>query len=131
MKKKRQKIMKVLIVDDSAILRYRLKDILSAIQEIEIVGEAQDVKEAIEFTKKLKPDVVILDIRMPKGTGFNVLKYIKKEHPDTIVIMLTNYPYPQYSKKCMDLGADFFFDKFNEFDRLIDVLEKIITNSPA
>jgi len=117
--------MKVLIVDDSVILRDRLREMLSGIQGIEIIGEVQDEFEAIEFTKKLKPDMVILDIRMPRGNGFGVLQYIKKEQPDTIVIMLTNYPYPQYRKKCMDLGADYFFDKLTEFERIPEMLKQI------
>jgi DNA-binding NarL/FixJ family response regulator len=123
--------MKVLIADDSEYMRERLIEMLSELKNVEIIGQAQDAPEAIKSIRELRPDVVILDIRMPGRNGIEVLQKIKKYKKAPIVIMFTNYPYPQYRKKCMDLGADFFFDKFNEFDKLIDVLEKIITNSPA
>jgi DNA-binding NarL/FixJ family response regulator len=66
---------------------------------------------------------------MNGGRGIEVLKYIKKIEPVTLVIILTNYPYPQYLKKCMDLGADFFFDKSTEFEKVTEVCEQLIQDS--
>jgi DNA-binding NarL/FixJ family response regulator len=115
-------------VDDSAVLRERLTTMLSELEGIEIIGQAKGPLEAQEAIPKLKPDVVILDIRMPGGNGIEVLKNIKNGRNPPLVIMFTNYPYPQYRKKCMDGGADFFFDKSTEFEKLAAVLKKLIKN---
>lgn len=121
--------MKVFIADDSVLVRERLIAMISELPEIEVIGEAQDSQEATNLILKLKPDAVILDIRMPGGSGIDVLKNIKKENNRTKVIMFTNYPSPQYRKKCMDTGADFFFDKSTEFHKIIKVFKKIIQES--
>lgn len=118
--------MKVFIADDSSVVRERLIAMLSNLEEIESIGQAQDVGEAINSIEELKPDAVILDIQMPGGSGIEVLKHIKKEQPATVVIMLTNYPYSQYRQECMDEGADFFFDKSLEFERVIEVCKGLV-----
>lgn len=120
--------MKVLIVDDSAIVRERLKAMLSEITELEDISQARDSLEAISSFQKLNPEVVILDIRMPGGSGIDVLKKIKKSIQPPVVIVLTNYPYPQYRRKCLDAGADFFFDKSTEFDKVTEVLNQMSKN---
>ena len=121
--------MKVFIADDSAVVRERLVEMISELPGIEIIGQAQEALEATNAIMKLKPDVVILDIRMPGGSGLNVLKDIKKYTDAPVVIMFTGYPYPQYRQRCMDAGADFFFNKSTEFDRVTEVLEQLIRNS--
>ena len=125
MTKKQKKILRVFIVDDSAVIRERLETMLSELKGIEIIGQAKSSTEAEEAIPKLKPDVVILDIRMHGGNGIEVLKNIKKDKNPPLVMMLTNYPYPQYRKKCKDAGADFFFDKSTEFDEIFEILKKL------
>ncbi|MFQ5708746.1 MAG: response regulator transcription factor [bacterium] len=115
----------VLIADDSALVRDRLYTALSDLEDVEVVGQAQSGLEAIESIRKLKPEVVILDIRMPSGTGIDVLQNIKNNGCSPIVIVLTNYPFPQYRRKCLDAGADFFFDKSIEFLKITEVLKKL------
>lgn len=117
--------MKVFIADDSTVLRERLVEMLSELPGIEIIGQAQDVAEALTSIKKLNPDVVILDIRMPGGSGIDVLQDIKKDKQAPLVIVLTNYPYPQYRKKCLGLGADYFFDKSTEFEKITEVVKQM------
>jgi DNA-binding NarL/FixJ family response regulator len=116
--------MKVFIADDSAVLRERLAEMLSELPGIEIAGYAQDVPEALASIKRLNPDAVILDIRMPGGSGIDVLQDIKKDNRTTLVIVLTNFPYPQYRKKCLELGADYFFDKSTEFEKVPQVFKQ-------
>ncbi len=118
-------MIRVLIVDDSALIRERLKTMLSEIAGVEIVGEAEDKMEAIASNDRLHPDVVILDIRLPRGNGIEVLQNIKGNNPSVTIIMLTNYPYPQYRRKCMEAGADFFLDKSTEFEKVSEVLMKL------
>jgi DNA-binding NarL/FixJ family response regulator len=68
---------------------------------------------------------------MPGGSGIDVLSKIKKDRSAPMVIVLTNYPYPQYRKKCMDCGADFFFDKSTEFGKVIEVIESMAGQSKS
>lgn len=118
--------MKVLIADDSEVVCERLTATLSEIAGIEIIGKAGDTPEAIDSIHQLHPDAVILDIRMPGGSGIEVLKSIKKTNASPVIIVLTNYPYPQYRKTCMTLGADFFFDKSTEFEKVAQALKALI-----
>lgn len=118
--------MKVLIVDDSAILRKKLKEMISEIEGIDIISEAKNPLEAMRSIKTINPDVVILDIRLNRESGIDLLEKIKKSRPDTKVIMFTNYPYPQYRKKCKELGADFFFDKATEFEKVTEVFRNLM-----
>lgn len=117
--------MKVFIADDSAKVRERLIDVFAGFNEIEFIGMAQDADQAAKSIRKLKPDVVILDIRMPGGSGIDVLENIKENEIAPVTIIYTNYPYPQYRKKCMDAGAEFFFDKSTESEKMIEVLEQL------
>jgi Response regulator containing a CheY-like receiver domain and an HTH DNA-binding domain len=70
--------------------------------------------------------VVLLDIHLLNGNGIDVLQRLKKEKPAPAVIILTNYPYPQYRQKCLEAGADFFFVKSTEFDQVVPALRKLI-----
>jgi len=123
--------MKIFLADDSVPVRERIKEMLAEIPGIEITGEAGDGLEAIKAIGELKPDAVILDIRMPGANGIEVLENIKRENPALLVIVLTYYPYPQYQEKCQDLGADFFFDKSTEFEKVTDVLKQFIQDSQS
>jgi DNA-binding NarL/FixJ family response regulator len=118
-----KKVINVFISDDSPVVRVRLSNIFKEVKGINIVGEAQDVKESIELIRQLKPDVVILDISMPDGSGIDVLKSVKSINNSTKFIILTNYPFAQYKKICMESGADYFFDKSNEFDKVVEAVK--------
>jgi len=118
--------MRFLIADDTDVLRARLVDIISEIKGTEIVGEARNLEEVMEAVEKLSPDVVILDIRMPGGNGFTALEQIKKRENPPIVIMFTNYPFLQYRKRSMVLGADYFFYKAIEFEKLVGLITDLI-----
>jgi DNA-binding NarL/FixJ family response regulator len=117
--------MKILIVDDSKIVCNGLQQMLTNIADVEIVGQAYNGKDAIQSISKAKPDVVILDIRMPDKSGIDVLKDIRDKKLPIRVIILTNYPYPQYRKKCEELGADYFFDKVTEIENIPNLIEEL------
>jgi DNA-binding NarL/FixJ family response regulator len=120
---------KVLIVDDSDIMRERLVTIISEIEGVKVIGQAQNADEAMELVEKLEPDAVILDIRMTGESGISVLQKIKTKKPAPIVIVFTNYPYPQYRQICLKLGADFFLDKSSEFHKLPEILKELVHRS--
>ena len=118
--------MKLFIVDDSEIMRDRLTTMFSDIKDVEVVGYAEETIEAIKLIREISPDIVILDIRIPGGSGIDVLENIKKEKNSPIVIVLTNYPYPQYRERCIKLGAEYFFDKSTEFNDVYEVIQLLV-----
>ena len=114
--------MNVFIVEDSDIVREHMQSMLSAIPGVEVVGYAVDELGAIERINTLLPDVVTLDISLKPGSGINVLEYIKKQHPKTKVIVLTNYTDEFSANSCRRAGADCFFDKTFQFSRVRSAL---------
>lgn len=118
--------MKVFIADDSSEIRKRIIAMLSDLEErIETIREAGNVQDAINSIHEFDPDVVILDIRMPGGSGIDVLQKIEKRNKVPVIIILTNYPHSQYRKKCMEAGADFFFNKSRDFEEIVKVVSRI------
>jgi DNA-binding NarL/FixJ family response regulator len=115
----------VFIADDSLILRERLVTMLDELAGINVVGQAQTVAEAMTGIQNLKPDVVILDIRMPDGSGLDVLQSVKQGQAAPVVIVLTQYSYPPYRDRCLAAGADYFFDKAAEFTQIPEVLAQL------
>ncbi|HEY2986972.1 MAG TPA: response regulator transcription factor [Candidatus Binatia bacterium] len=115
--------MKVFIVDDSPIVRDRLMTMFSEVEGIEVIGQAENAVEATERIVALRPDAVVMDIRLASGNGIDVLRSIKKDRPDIEVIMLTLYPYPQYRESCMKAGASFFLDKSTGFEKITEALK--------
>ena len=117
--------LKVFIADDSLEVRNRLKEMLKENKFIQLMGEAEDAEQAIIALRDLKPDVVILDIHMPRGDGMRALKDIKMMNPERIAIIFTAFPYPQYRQAYLTAGADYFFDKTNEVQKMVDVLTEL------
>lgn len=116
----------IFIADDSDTLRERLTTMLLEIEGAQVVGQARNAAEAVEGIRSLNPDIVILDIQMPGGSGIDVLKTIKRYARPPVVMMLTNHAHPQYRKKCMDWGADFFLDKSREFESLAAICKSLV-----
>lgn len=121
----RKSAMDVVVIDDSEIIRTRLTELLSSLEDVQVIGEAENALDGTRIVREMAPEVVILDIKMPLGSGLDVLRNISKSNPETKVIVLTNYPYEQYRTKCRELGARYFFDKSTEFDKLPGVLDQL------
>ncbi len=113
------------MVDDSPVVRERLQNMLSEIPGVEVVGEAENAEQARLKIPLENPEVVILDISMPGESGIDLLRFLKTMEIVPVVMMLTNYPYPQYREESLEAGADFFFDKSSEFLQLIDVVRDL------
>jgi DNA-binding NarL/FixJ family response regulator len=124
----RRKKMRVFIADDSAAIVERLADLLREIPGVELAGHASDAMEAIRCIQRIKPDAVILDFQMPGGSGLDVLRAIGPDHPGLCVLICTNYPYPQYREECLGAGANFFLDKFSEFEKIPAILRGLTGN---
>jgi two-component system response regulator DevR len=82
--------LKLLLVDDSELVRMGLRALLMAEQAIQIVGEAGNVASAVEAADKFRPDVVLMDIRLPDGTGFDACRLIQQRLPETKILFLTS-----------------------------------------
>jgi DNA-binding NarL/FixJ family response regulator len=117
--------LKVFISDDSATIRKRLVTMALDLPGMDVVGQAKNAPGSLAAIRQTRPDVVILDIRMPGGNGIEVLREVKKLDPAPKVIVFTNYAQAQYRKKGEEAGADFFFDKSTEFDKLPQALEQV------
>jgi DNA-binding NarL/FixJ family response regulator len=121
--------LEVFIADDSSVIRERLTELLTGIENVVVVGEAGDVASAHEGIATTKPDVAIVDIRMPGGNGIDVLRRVKSARRDRpSVIMYTNYALPQYRKACTEAGADFFFDKGSGTAALARAIQELASN---
>ena len=118
--------MRILIVDDSELIRQRLVDVIQDMEQAEIIGLAGNAEEAYHYFNGSSPDVCILDIHLPGENGIKILDKIKRKNKEVKIIILTNFPYPQYRKKCIELGADYFVDKSEEFGSIQKILEEIL-----
>ena len=115
----------VFVVDDSPLVRERLIGMVSELPNVAVVGQAEIAFEGINAVRKLRPDAVVLDISMPGGSGLQALEQIKRDHPFCVAIMLTNFATEQYREKSLQLGADYFFDKSGEFEKVVEVLRNM------
>ena len=118
--------MKILIADDSRMIRDRLKNLIVDISGATLIGEATDAQEVIEETRILEPDLVILDFQIPGGTGLTTLQTIKALPCHPLVLVLTACASPEYRLKCLQAGADYFFDKAFEIDKVQESLLQLI-----
>lgn len=116
---------RVVLVDDSQIVRERVASALSAAGSIEVVGQGNDVVEGLRLIEQTKPDLLILDISLPGESGVSLLEKVKKNHLVPRVMMLTNQDHPRLRQHCQELGADHYFYKPTEFEKLIDLCLKL------
>lgn len=112
---------KVLVADDHEVVRTGIASLLAG-SDIKIVAEAQNGKEAIKLAVKHKPDVVLMDIRMPDCDGLDALDKIHRELPDTRVVMLSTYDNPTYVARSVALGASDYVLKGASRQQLISTI---------
>jgi len=119
--------LRVFLVEDSAVIRERLTESISSLSHVEVVGHADTESGAISALDRVPSDAVVLDLQLRHGHGLNVLKALRgtPERPRPTVIVLTNFTSPQYRGRSMEFGADYFFDKSRDYDRVCDVLEEL------
>jgi DNA-binding NarL/FixJ family response regulator len=115
----------VLLVDDQEVVRVGVGALIDRQPEMEVVGEAGTVREAVEQAKALSPDVVVLDVRLPGGNGLDACRQIKADRPETRVIMLTSFPDDELLFDAIASGADGYVLKQIGSDELIRALERV------
>jgi DNA-binding NarL/FixJ family response regulator len=118
--------MKILIADDSSLFRDRIKSLLKNLNDKSVVYEAENGEEAFQIIRDKKPDLAILDIRMPELSGIEVLKKIRELKMEIKVCILTNYAYPIYKRKCIEAGADYFLRKTDDFEEIETIVRDIL-----
>jgi DNA-binding NarL/FixJ family response regulator len=114
--------MRVFIADDSLAVVERLADLLRDVPGVEYSGHAGDVSEALSSVRRLKPDALILDLRMAGGSGLDVLRAVRQDFPRLPVLICTNHSDAFSRKQCLLAGADYFLDKTMEFEKIPDIL---------
>ena len=119
-REKMKQHIRVLIADDRLTSRNGLKALLATQLEIEIVGEAVDGREAVQLVEQCRPDIVLMDVRMPVTDGLEATRIIKERWPDVIVILLTMYP--SYQAEALAAGADAFLVKGCAADDLLEAI---------
>ncbi len=121
--------LRVLLVDDSLPVRQRIRTLIEESVPVEIVGEAGTVAGALALFRIHQPDAVVLDLGLADGDGAGVLAEIKSIRHECVVIVLSNIAIPECREFCLRLGADHFFDKSREFERVPEVL-MALRNAP-
>ncbi|GAA5505035.1 response regulator transcription factor [Novipirellula caenicola] len=121
---------KLLIVDDHEIIRVGIGLLLEG-TEIEVAGEATTAAEALSQVEAVKPDVVLLDIRMEGGDGLNALGRIKLDHPDLPIVLFSAYDNPTYIARAVALGAAGFVLKSAGRERLTEALKLAVSGESA
>ena len=100
-----KKRLRILVVDDQPFMRRAVRGLLAAKREWEICGEAADGREAIQKTKELHPDIVIMDMSMPRLNGLEATRFIHQSDPDTQVVILTLHDFPDLPRMAQEAGA--------------------------
>lgn len=114
---------RILIVDDHAVLRKAVRDLLESRNEFEVCGEAENGLQAIKMAAELKPDVVILDIVMPVMNGFEAARKIKEVSPDSRLVILSAYKDKQMLEEAKNVGAVCYVPKSDAERELIDAVK--------
>jgi len=114
--------MQVFLVEDSVMVRERLESLLGQVPGTRIVGHAADATSAVREILATRPDLVVLDVQLAEGSGFDVLRALHAQAPEIEVVMLTNYSADPYRQIAERFGARALFDKAKEFDRVRDIV---------
>jgi len=121
----------IILADDHALMREGTRHLLEQYPEFKVVGEAEDGQQALELIAQLKPDVAILDIRMPKLNGIEVVRNLKGSCPSTKALMLTAYDDDDYILALMEAGACGYQMKTATAAELADAVRTVYAGEPA
>ncbi len=117
---------RLLLADDHDLVREGMRAMLSKEPDLEVVGEAENGREAVELCRKLRPDLVLMDVRMPQMDGLEATREIKREHPRTIVLMVTTHENPDYMLEAIKAGAAGYILKDATKQRLMNAIRRVL-----
>jgi DNA-binding NtrC family response regulator len=115
----------VLVMEDSPIIKKRIKDILNDTKVVRQLFFAEGLPEGVAIIDRHAPEVVFLDINLPDGNGLKNLYDIRQKYPAIKVIIITNQEYEKYKQVSMHLGAYCYLDKSYDFDKISSVIQEI------
>jgi two-component system, OmpR family, response regulator len=115
----------IILVENSALLRERLKEMLDEFPKLELRGEYDNAAAAITALRREPIDIILLDIKLNGSIGLDVLRHVKGTHPATKVIVFTNHSDDEFRSLYTRLGADYFFSKTHETERLHETLKML------
>jgi two-component system response regulator NreC len=121
---------RIVIAEDHTILREGLRSLLSSNPEFEIVGEAEDGREAIQCVKKYNPDLILTDLSMPRMNGIEAIQEIKRRNPKTRVLVLTVHKAEEYILSTLKAGADGYLLKDSTHAELVMAVKKVLSGKP-
>lgn len=122
---------KVIIVDDHAVVRSGLGAVLDASEGIELIGEAGDGEEAVNICENLQPDVVLMDLQMPKMDGVEATKVIHDRWPQIHIIALTSYKDKEHVEGVLKAGATSYLLKNVSAEELVSAIKRVILDQPS
>jgi DNA-binding NarL/FixJ family response regulator len=117
---------RLLIAEDHTILREGLKSLLSANPDLEVVGEAEDGRRALKLANELSPDLILMDLSMPRMNGFEAIQEIKKQNPAVKIIVLTVHNTEEYILTTLQSGADGYVLKDATHDELLMAISHVL-----
>ncbi len=112
-------------MDDSALVRARLALLVREVVGVRVVDEAGNGDEALAVARASRADLVVLDMHMPGTNGFVTLPRLKALRPPPVVMVVTNDASQRHRRRCLVLGADLFFDKSTQFDRILELIAQL------
>jgi two-component system, NarL family, response regulator NreC len=118
-------VISVVVVDDHAVVRSGLRLLLEKQEDIEVVGEAGNAKDAIFRARALRPDVMLLDVVMPGESGIDVLPQLQKESPDTKVLVLSMQDDPSYVREAFGAGASGYVLKEAADEEVVSAIREV------
>jgi len=121
-------VTRILIADDHTILRSGIRAILDTVPEFEIVGEANNGKDAISLVGKLMPDLLLCDLSMPKTNGTEAIQRIRSRYPDIKILVLTVHKTEEYVHATLKAGANGYILKDDTSEELINALKNLMAN---
>ena len=122
---------RVLLVDDHMVVRSGLSTVLSVYDDLKLVGEAGDGEEAIRLCERLQPDVVLMDLLMPKMDGVTAIKSIKTHWPKIQIIALTSFKEKEYVEGALKAGANGYLLKDVSAEELINAVRRAVAGQPS
>lgn len=116
---------RILVVDDHPVMRHGLKSLLGAQQGWEVIDEAADGMEAVDKASRLNPDVVVLDVSMPRMNGLEACRLIRGSAPECEILIVTQHDSPQMMREALDAGARGYVVKSNAARDLLTAVEAV------